>query len=73
MVAVMKVNGLKIIWKEWEFIFGMMAVFILASTKMIRSTALEFTRGQMAATMRDIGTEVSSMVSAHILFLKKAK
>ena len=39
--------GSKIIWKEWVFIHGVMEEVILANTKMIKNTDMEFTNGMM--------------------------
>ena len=57
-----KENGLKIIWKAWEFIFGMTAECIKVNTKMIRSMAMAYTPGQTAVVTRATGSEESSMV-----------
>jgi hypothetical protein len=68
-----KANGLKITWRVWVSISGMMGVSIKVSTRTTKSTDLVFTPGQMVVTMKDIGTEASSMVSVLTLCRKKAK
>ncbi len=57
----MRASGLKTTWRALAYIFGTMAVFTKASTKMIRNMDSEFTRGLMAAVTRAIGTGASSM------------
>lgn len=59
-------NGLKIIWKEWASIFGMMEEFTKVNIKMTRSTASEFTLGLMADATRGTGIVVSNTVSVLI-------
>lgn len=70
MAVGMKVNGLKIIWKEWEYIFGMMVVFMQANIKTIRSMALESTPGLMEDAMKVIGFVENSTGWALTLYLR---
>ena len=56
----MKVSGSKTTWRALAYIFGTMAVFTKASTKMIRSTDSEFITGLMEENMRVIGKTENS-------------
>jgi len=73
MVDVTKVNGLKIIWKAWVTMFGMMDVSTTDNIKMIRNMGLECILGSMAAFMKDIGSEANNMVLEPISFQKTKK
>ena len=55
-----KENGSKTIWKAQASTSGMTEECIRASIKTIRSMAMESTRGQMAAAMKDTGSEANS-------------
>lgn len=52
----MKVNGKKIIWKEWESISGMMGDLIKDSILMIRNMVTVYIDGQMVVSILAIGT-----------------
>jgi len=67
MEEVTKVNGKKIIWKEWVFINGMMADLIKDSILMIRSMATEYIGGQMVVSILATGTLENSMALVYIL------
>lgn len=58
----MRGNGLKIIWKGWETMFGMMDVNTTDNIKMIKNMVLEFIPGSMVVFMKVIGIEVNNMV-----------
>ena len=60
-------NGKIIIWKELEFIPGMMVENMKESTKTTKNMDTEFISGQMAGNIWVIGTEESNMELAPIL------
>ena len=62
MVENMKENGKLIIWKDMEFISGMMAGNTKENTKMIKSMGMVFINGQMEDNTLDTGTKENSMV-----------
>ena len=57
------VNGLIMIWRELEFISGLMADATKVSIKMIKSVGMAYTTGLMAVNMRAGGTRANSMAS----------
>lgn len=56
-----KESGLITIWKVWECILGLMVEDMKESIKMIKSTVMVFTFGQIKDNIKDIGLEESSM------------
>lgn len=53
-------NGRIMIWKDMEFICGVMVVVMRVSTIMIRSVDMVCITGQMADDMKDGGIRASS-------------
>lgn len=55
MADYMRVNGMIIIWMEWEHTLGMMAECIRECIRMTRNMAMEYMFGVMVADMMEIG------------------
>ena len=57
-----KESGLIIIWREWEFIPGLMEENMKENIKMIRNMDMEYIFGRTRENIRDGGIRGSSMV-----------
>ena len=62
-------NGQIITWKELVYTHGLMVEFMKDNTKMIRSMVTAYIYGQIKDSIKECGSEGSSMDLEYILFL----